>query len=650
MNRKRTSGGLALLLVLVLVGGALLLRRGGEPSEPGAPETRGPSSPTSATRPTAPSSPKSETPHAPTPPTRLVPATREAAPNERLGAFEGRVVSATTGMGVEGAELTFSDTGGVATTQSEAQGHFRFVPRTAGPWQLAGITARGYLPFGPEWGQSPIRFTVVPGQRITGLVLALTPELELHARVEDAEGQPVAGAQVRVLTEQGGESVLFPTTDHFTSDAHGELTLRAPEGALVVARHPAHASARAEVTRAVLLSRRLVLKLGRSAGTDAGTPDQPLAGRVVDSEGTAMAGALVSVTSAASAWPRRYGEELGETTMTDPEGHFTFEHLEPGTYDVTARRVGLAPGVLRDVPAGRTDLLLTLSSGMKLVGTVRDASTHEPLPSFTLAVSTRRGPLQREPFAQLSFIDAQGRYEVTGVPPGGYVVQAAAPGYAPAEASVELPAGTMEPVTVDLTLSHGARMEGNVVEEGTELPLEHAQVSIEGVGTESTLALRYDALTDARGHFTLEGLPSGDVSLFVSAEGHHGRILSGITVQGDTAPPQRIELRRTEEGEEPQVELVGIGAVLAPREDALVLGELMAGGGAAEAGLATGDGILSIDGRPVVELGFPEAVQLIRGPEGSRVRLGVRKALPPDSPGGQPPLIDVIVTRRRLRR
>jgi hypothetical protein len=640
-----------LVVVLGVLGGVLfLLRSGGK--EPPAERTSGgtpvekpaPASPAAQTR--------AEPAHAASAlPSRLVPATRAEDSAEPLGAFEGRVISATTGEGVEGAELTFAAEGGATSARTEASGRFRFVPHTPGTWQLAVVTARGYLPFGPEWGQSPIRLTTVPGQRISDIVLALTPEAELLGTVQDLEGRPVAGARVRVLTGRGGESVLFPTSERYTSDARGEFRFHAPEAATVEARHPAHASARAEVTPSVVLSRRLVLVLGKRESASAAPLGEALAGRVVDGGGTAVAGALVSVVSAASAWPRRYGDELGYEAVTDAEGRFSVEGLEAGTYDVTARLMGLAPGELRDVVAGRKDLVLTLARGTTLAGTVRDAASGRPLPSFTLAVFTKRGPLQRDAFAQLSFIDAQGRYEVAGVPAGSYVVEVAAHGYAPSEASVEVAKGASGPVTADFALSRGATMTGRVVEEGSNLPLERASLSLEGLGTSGgALSLRYDALTDAQGNFTLDGLPTGEVSLFVSADKHHSRVVSGITVRPGATPPRTIELRKTEEGEEPQVELVGIGAVLAARGDALVLGEVMPGGGAAEAGLVTGDGIVRIDGRPVVELGFPQAVQRIRGPEGSRVVLGVRRASAGSAGGSPAPVVDLTVTRRRIRR
>ena len=271
MDRKRTLGWL--VVVLVLVAGLLLVLRGrgGEqaPQATGTPGAAGPAKPAAPPRNATETSPRQEPAHAAAAlPTRLVPATRAEDSAEPHGAFEGRVVSATTGEGVAGAELTFAGPGGATSARTEAGGRFRFVPYTAGSWQLAVVTARGYLPFGPEWGQSPIRFTAVPGQRISDIVLALTPEVELLGRVEGPDGQPVAGAQVRVLTGRGGESVLFPTADRYTSDERGEFRFHAPEGAIVEARHPAHASARAEVTPPAMLARRLVLKLGKRGGSE----------------------------------------------------------------------------------------------------------------------------------------------------------------------------------------------------------------------------------------------------------------------------------------------------------------------------------------------------------------------------------------------
>jgi C-terminal processing protease CtpA/Prc len=53
--------------------------------------------------------------------------------------------------------------------------------------------------------------------------------------------------------------------------------------------------------------------------------------------------------------------------------------------------------------------------------------------------------------------------------------------------------------------------------------------------------------------------------------------------------------------------------------------QLLAGGGAAEAGLRRGDLVLEVDGRTVVELGMAGAIDAIRGPEGTQVLLRIRR-------------------------
>jgi len=225
-------------------------------------------------------------------------------------------------------------------------------------------------------------------------------------------------------------------------------------------------------------------------------------------------------------------------------------------------------------------------------------------------------------------------------------VQVVAPGYAAAEGPVQVPEEARAPVRADFTLSRGARLTGRVVEAGTERPLAQARVSVEGIFGEGALAVRFDALSDAKGDFAIEGLPPHEVSLYAAAEGHHSRVISNVLARPGAAPLV-IALRKTAEDEEPQVELVGIGAVLAARDDALVVGQLLPGGGAAEAGLAVGDGVLRIDGVSVVELGFAGSINRIRGPENSRVVLSVRRGHTGDAGSG--PVVELPVTRKRVQ-
>ena len=221
-------------------------------------------------------------------------------------------------------------------------------------------------------------------------------------------------------------------------------------------------------------------------------------------------------------------------------------------------------------------------------------------------------------------VDAQGRFEVTGLAPGPTRVVAAALGYAPsAPARVQLVPG--QPATVDFTLSAGARVAGQVVDRATTQPLDGARVSLEGQG-DDTFPVTPSTRTGPDGRFELSGVGAGPRSLFVVASGHHARLVSVTLRDGETAGPVVVDLGAVEDGGTPQLELVGIGAVLKAEGDALVVQQVLPGGGAAEVGLVPGDGVLSIDGEAASALGFAGGVERIRGPEDTTVTLEVRRA------------------------
>jgi carboxyl-terminal processing protease len=79
----------------------------------------------------------------------------------------------------------------------------------------------------------------------------------------------------------------------------------------------------------------------------------------------------------------------------------------------------------------------------------------------------------------------------------------------------------------------------------------------------------------------------------------------------------------------PSVELedhiVGVGVEIKPDEQGMLVVNALSGGPAAEAGLQKGDLIESVNGTPVAGETLEAAVNLITGPPGSRVTLGVRR-------------------------
>lgn len=617
MQSPRRTAFLALgLVLLVLLVVAALLRRSA-PGEPG-PGADGAAAAGAAAEPAAPRAAE------PAPPAGLpirVPAPAPQPADAQPASFEGTVVSSEGGAGVAGAELTFSRAGAAASVRAGPDGAFRFEPPETGRWLLAAVTAPGFLPFAPEWGHSPVQLDAAAGRHVRGIEIHLAPAIELRGRVVDREGAPVPGAEIRLLGA-AGESALVPIADRFTSDAQGAFRFAAPDGAVLEARKDGFLPGRAEVDPLARVNGRVTIELGpahRRLGERA-----PVDGRVVTRGGGPVAGALVTASSERMA---SGADAAAAQAVTGADGRFALPPLDPGSYRLRARAEGRAPGVARRVAPGTTGLVIELAAGGRLRGCVRSASGGAPVAPFTVLVLERRGPLRLLPQRSLSVVDASGCYALDDLAPGPAVVVITAPGHAPSgERAVEIPGDGREAV-VDAVLEAGGRLTGVVRDDVTRAALAGARLSVEGTlsGAASTFPVLSEAVTAADGTFTLAGLPRR-VSVFVAAAGHHARVLSGVEVEpGATAGPVEVRLRPVAEGEEPRVDLAGIGAVLAAAGDGLAIAQVIAGGGAAEAGLTRGDVVLEVDGRPVIELGMSAAIDAIRGPEGSFVILRVRR-------------------------
>lgn len=545
-----------------------------------------------------------------------------SAPN---GAFEGRVVSAATGRGLPGAQLTFGRAGETSDIAGGFDGTFHFVPRVPGRWLLAAVTAPGHLPFAPEWGQSPVQLDARPGEIVRGITITLMPAEEYAGLVVDERDQPVAGAVVRVLGGGAGASSLVPLRDRFESDAAGKFRFTAPDNAVLEARHGKFATGRARVDFAARASRKVVIRL-RPAG------DNPLTieGRVDDFSESPVEGAVVSAVH------KDNRADAPATVRTDAQGRFRLEDLAAGTWLLMASQPGTAPAFAEAV-AGARGVHLRLGPGGRLVGHVRDSRSGKPISAFTVLLEAKER-------RSASSIDRTGSYEMDDLPPGPATVRAVARGYAPSpELRVTIPEPGAPPVTADFDLHAGGRLVGVVLERGTKKPIAGAHLEAEGAPDPQVVPVRSDAVTDADGHFELVGLGENTTGVFAWAPGHHARILSGFRIpEGETYGPVTIELSALEPGEEPGIELAGIGTVLEKAGDVLRIGAVAPTGGAAEVGLGPGDAILAIDGVPVGPMTLAEAVPLIRGPEGSTVVLAVMKA-------GQQQIVTLVVPRRLVR-
>ena len=645
--KTKTKVAIAAALLLAAGGGAALVvhQRGGGESD-GGPRAAAPAKGPAAERMGAASeAPAASAPGPDNRPLALISARAELDPAARQGSVEGRVVNWSSGAAVPGAEVALAlDDGSTTSISTDREGRFRYEPDRAGRVVIASITAAGYLPFAPEWGHSPIELVARPGVRVKDVVVYLSPAIDYTGVVVDAAGKPVAGAKVRIIDLPAGEQELIAIPDRFTSDRKGEFVFHAPDFALLEARAAGHGPGRARLDGAAQGSHRLIIKLAPAGGPADALGTARISGIVLDAAGDPLPGVVVRAEASG-----RKGEEqdlvAAARAMTGDDGRFALAGLDAGLYALEARDGVRAPAHADvEVSAGQTaNARLQMAAGAVLRGTVKDARG-EPVPAFTVVVFRNQG-LASLPEAIRTVVDREGSFAVEGLTPRAYRVQATAHGHAPSkpvDGRAEVPPDKAPAVAI--ALPDGGTLTG-VVKSQAGGPLENARVSVEGGVGEgpSPVPFAASALTDASGSFTLRGLSPGRRSVVVGAYEHHGTILGGLdVVEGGALGPIEVVLTPVAEGEQPTIELAGIGAVLAAQDDALVVQRALPGGGAEKAGLAAGDAILSIDGAPVGQLGMEGAIQAIRGPVGTSVRLDVRKA------GTTDPVM-MVVERTKIR-
>jgi RNA polymerase sigma factor (sigma-70 family) len=621
VNLKMKLALLAALLMLAALGTWKLATRHPEPTVTAANASAGGSA-SRSNRPLAPG------------PAREAPAKRLELPRAVVetidapgGVLAGRVINWSTGEGVAGAELTLGGDDGAVSLRTDGDGAFELAAPRPGAYTLTTIAAAGFLPYAPEYLHSPVRAQLDRGVAIRGVKLYLFPAVDYHGRVVDGTGAPVRGARVRLLGTP--EQAIYRLATEWTSDKDGRFDFHAPDGAVFEATRGSQRGW-AELDGKVALSHQLTIVVG-----DALARDASIAGTVTDQDGHPVADVLVTAMPTWGTVHGPHAPRAGGTAVTGSDGAFKLESLDRDAYDLTGEAEGFAPTTLREIKGGSHGVQLVLDNGAPLAGAVANTAGN-PVPEYTL-LAYRRDGAQRELVATRTIADPQGRFELR-VSKGNYELVAAAMGWAPSSPTTAA-SGSHD---VKITVSTGGTVRGIVHSAITHEPLTYARVMHQSVaGGASALPANTGTVTRADGTFELTGIPTGPFSLSVAGGGYHEHIESGLVSHDDgVIGPLSVDLTPIAPGEQPGIDLVGIGTQLSAERDDLRVERVYDGSGAQAAGIITGDKIIAVDGVPVVDLGLDGCISRIRGVEGTTVAITLRR-----SQGA----VTLNVARRKLR-
>lgn len=139
-----------------------------------------------------------------------------------------------------------------------------------------------------------------------------------------------------------------------------------------------------------------------------------------------------------------------QNILAEPDGTFHFVNVAPGTYTVVGSIPGIGTGQAEAIvlPNQTTFIIIRLSQAGTIQGTVRSGATGLPVAGATVYVQTMN---QLQITTVTVQTDGLGRYKVTDLAPGTYLVIANKMGVGEGRGTVTLGAG--ETVTLDLVLS-----------------------------------------------------------------------------------------------------------------------------------------------------------------------------------------------------
>jgi protocatechuate 3,4-dioxygenase beta subunit len=292
------------------------------------------------------------------------------------------------------------------------------------------------------------------GERVENVVLTVLPAASISGRVIDDSGQPIAGARVITGIPVQGDATKQRTfssqINAAVTDSDGQYWIGGlPAGEYAVVASPYGQTEATRDPSDPTFGQTITVKLDvgeertgievvapfRSFNTRINLPNTQrgtsiVAGRVVDTSGRSIPNAIVLLALAADDTGR------GLTASTDSAGNFRITDVPAGTFGIGAIAPGFPAALQHQGPTptpmplevkdgSLTDgVVLTMRRGAVISGALTDEYGDPVVGTVTVA-----GPYRSESGVSGRSIttDARGRYRMTGLEPGEYLLSVQPP-------------------------------------------------------------------------------------------------------------------------------------------------------------------------------------------------------------------------------
>ena len=441
-----------------------------------------------------------------------------------VATLTGTVADAITGDPLEGVNVTVIDTSMTQTDMTGITGEFTIAGITLGPVEITATLA-GYVkksvqtnfPANEIYALDIVLYSVSATATVNGIITnakTLQPEPHVDITVEGYEISGMTGPDgIFTLTEvpMGTQSFKVFKEDFVKNTITVDIT-EDPYQLDLVFPNINGVAYPAEI-------------------------DTTFNGIVYDAvTGRTLEGAVIKV----------FGLDL--STTSGAEGEFTLSGLPPGPRPLIAMAPDYEAVIMRPtVVPGADDTfdfhLPPMTKGL-ITGIVTDIDTGEPIRYATIEVE--------EDGLLASCSEADGTYQLVGVPAGTYNVTITHPEYL-STLSNNIVVFDQMPATLDITLNRRPEtgsLEGAITDKDTGDPVVGAILQAEGTVITGS--------TDSTGYYHLSGLPSGLVTLAINAAGYSPTIRTTAVVAdkdysittttaadfklnaGDSTPPDSI--------------------------------------------------------------------------------------------------------------
>jgi hypothetical protein len=452
------------------------------------------------------------------------------------------VTDAATGKGIAGAkvEAQLAGRGWDYSANAASDGSYAFASLPTGDYKVR-VTARGYAReyydnVNPSHEATLVHVTA--GRGTPGINFDLTEGGSISGYIYQRDGvTPIGGARVSVrpskyFGDDGFQAVTAADGSYGVDGLSlGSFKVTAKASSYAMLKYYRDAYGWDNATSVVVTPPETTSNINISLN-----PPGSISGHIFQSDGvTPVANALIMVdpTTGSSG-----GDSIG--TNSNADGSYILEGLHPSSYVVRVQNpVGLASEFYREKPSRQTANALSVVAGQQVTGIdftleigapirghVYDDATGAPISGVFVEVWLLKGQFV---FVTIEGALPDGSYELwvgTGCYRVGVWYPFSAPGYVPeywnnhydrANADSVCVTAPIGVTGVDLYLAHAGSISGHVYEGDGTTPVAGASVYAFPTTSDHPGA---GANTQPDGSYIIQGLPSGNYKVQVTASGH----------------------------------------------------------------------------------------------------------------------------------